>query len=260
LSKTFKEWLKSIENDIKERIKDGRRYLAYVDEVICSAEEFYIWKKDGRDTIKTERNVTIIKLAPLRTIPVSPILIDVRVLGEWRRWYEEKVIIDLYIGSICRYVITREHQIIVETLSKDVKVFDICGEVFTRDKLREPINYINSRGNFADTLLIHPLQTPKLIEGKNFVPKWSLPKTLVNSKGPNFVGLLGALSVYEIVGISESVGLLYDKRQIKVKKTPISVKFDNYDYPEKLNVTESLFAWSVDDEAIVKLTLRDVAT
>lgn len=110
--------------------------------------------------------------------------------------------------------------------------------------------------NFADTLLVHPLQLPKLMEEKSFISRWALPNWLVDTKGPGFIGIIGNLSVYGTTGISESTGLLYDKRQIKVRKTPLSVKFDDYDYPKVLQITESLFAWSKDSGAIVKLTLK----
>lgn len=253
---SFESWLKSLETDLSRRIKDSRRYPTYVDEVICNTEKFYIWKKSGRDTIKREGDVTIIWLAPLQSGLISPIPIRVSVPGDWRNWYEGRTIMDIYIGDVCRYVATREEQIVIETLSKDVKVFGLDSEVFTRDQLREPVNYISSQGNFADTLLVHPLQLPKLIEEKGFVPKWNLPRGIVDKKGLAFIGLMGALSIYETIGVSESTGLLYEKRQIKIRKTPLSIKFDDYDHPRTLNVIEYIFAWTVDDGAIAKISLK----
>jgi len=251
---SLKEWLEHLEADLSKDIKEGRRFRSYVGEVICNTESFYTWKKGGRDTVRKEGNATIIDLAPFQTKAVSPIPIRFRLSGDWYNYYEGKTI--LVLGGICRSVVSLEEKAIFDTLAKDVKVFELSSNVCKLDMLQEAIHFIGSEGSFADTLLVNPLQIPKLLGEKGFIPRWSLGQGYIEQKGEAFAGLLGHLSVYETAELSVSEVLLYEKSETRVRKTPIVVKFDDYSNPKILAIKEDIFAWTLDNESIAKIALK----
>ena len=137
---------------------------------------------------------------------------------------------------------------------KNTKVFETKSETFTLDELREAIDYITSCGNFANTMLINPLQRIELRKAKGFVPYWNLAQEYVKKEGSAFVGLYGQLTVYSTTGLPKPIGLIFEKGMVKVRKTPLSIKFDDYSNPKILNLGEDIFAWSVDDGAIATIT------
>jgi hypothetical protein len=254
MSETIENWLKKLEIDIRELVKSTRRFHSYVGEVICNTDKFYIWKKGGRNTVENRGNTTIIKLAPFQSESVHPISIRFDLDGDWVERFEDRHFVDM--SGIGRSVTAREEQIVAETLMIDSKAFNLDSEVCKLDGLREAIGFIETEGNFADTLLINPLQTPKLMCQESFISKWSLPAEYPQRHTFAFVGLLGHLLVYETVGLSQTTALLYQKNESRVRKTPLSVKFDDYSHPRKLAVGEDLFAWTVDWGAMAKITLR----
>jgi len=253
---SLKDWLESLEKELYERIKRSRRYANFVDEVICNKEDFYIWKKGSPNTTRIEGHTTIIELGPLQTKLVSPIPINLKISGDWRSRYEQKAYMGVLLGDLCRDVTIREEQIIVHTLMKNVKAFEIDNGTFSLDGLRDAINHISSQGNFADTILVNPMQLVKLREKSEFIPYYNLWQKSVEEKGYGFIGLLSHLSVYATAVLSESIGLIYEKRETKVRKTPLSIKFDDYNNPKTLNIVEDMLAWTTDDGALAKITLK----
>ena len=256
MSNSFKDWLESLQNDLYDRIKKSRRYPSYIDKIICNKKDFYIWKKSGRNAVEKDGNATIIKLAPLKTISVSPTPIRLRLLGNWRDWYEQGSIMGVLLGGICRNVASKEERIVAETLMQGAKTFTVRSETFTFDSLNDATNYIATCGNFADILLVNPLQITKLREVKGFIPYWNLGQQHVEKIGFGFIGYLSQFSVFTTTGLSESTGLIYEKRMAKVRKTPLSIKFDDYSNPKMLVVEEDMFAWTMDDEALARITLN----
>ena len=254
----FQTWLKGLETDLKSRVRDSRRFPSYVGDVICPSERFYVWKSGGRTTTRREGNVNVVELALPRIETVSPIPIRLRSRGEWRTYYEDKAVM-VILGDFCKYIIVNEERIIAETLTRDARVCDIDEETFTTENLHEALSYINSQGNFADTMLVHPVQVSRLWRKKGFVSKYDRSidrQRLANEKGKGFAGWVGQLSVYKTWGVSESEGIVYEKRQAKVRKTPLDISFDNYTNPDIFSVNEDMFAWTVEDGAIAKVTLQ----
>lgn len=260
MSNSFKDWLESLQNDLYDMVKKSRRHPSYIDRTICDKKSFYIWKKSGRDAVEKDGNTTIIKLAPLKTISVSPTLICLRLLGNWRGWYEQGSIMGVWLGGICRNVARKEERIVVETLMQSAKNFTVRSETFTFNSLKDATNYIATCGNFADILLVNPLQITKLRDVKEFIPYWNLGQEHTEKMGSGFIGYLSQFSVFTTTGLSESTGLIYEKRMAKVRKTPLSIKFDDYNNPKMLIIEEKMFAWTMDDEALAKITLNTSPT
>jgi len=252
----FKGWLENLEAELSNKIRNMRTYPFYVDRVFCSDETFYIWKKHGSDTIKREGNVTIIESAPLVPEMVSPIPVQLRYKGDWCRWYENKVIMDFFLESICDYIISLEEKIVVETLTKGATVFELQDKSFTKSNLRESISYFESQGKYADTMLVNPGQLTNLGREDGFIPFWNLPPSFVESKGKGFYGLLGQLHVYSTPGVSKSIAIIYEKKMAKVRKTPIDISFNDYENPKMLSINEALFGWLVENGVVAKVVLK----
>jgi len=253
---SFQEWLKSLQEDLYGRIKKSRRYQNYVDRVICNTGDFYIWKKSDKDSIEEEDDATIITLAPLKPLLISPVSINFKVSGNWRDWYEQGALMDVFLGGICRAVITREEQIFTKTLLQNAKAFAIKDRTFTPENLKEAINHINSFGYSADILLVNPSHLMNLVEVREFIPYWSFRQDYIIGKGPGFIGYLGQFEVFANIGLPKSIGVIYEKRMIKVRKTPLSIKFDDYSSPRILILEEQMYAWSIDDGAMAKIELN----
>ena len=75
----------------------------------------------------------------------------------------------------------------------------------------------------------------------------------MKEKGLNFIGLMGELSVYQTASLKVTEGLLYEKSQTRLRKTPLSVKFENYENPKTLEINEKIFAWAIDDYSLTKI-------
>lgn len=244
----FGRWLANIETDLKRRIKDCRLYPSYVGKVICNDEEFRL-TEIGRRIF--DRNAGI-EGAQVRSKKVSSASIRHRERGDWRKLYDEKVIVNL--GNICKCVFAREEQIVVETLTKDAKVFELNSVTLKRDELQNAIDYVNE-GSFADSLLV---QKYNVVSKGDFTPKRKLKNfsKILATMGPAFIGRIGHLDIYRSIGVPQSTALLYERRQINVKKTPLNVGFDDYDRPEILSLDEDMYAWSVKDGALARIILE----
>ena len=84
----------------------------------------------------------------------------------------------ILLGDICRFVVISEERIIAETLTRDVEVFDIDAQVFAEENLQEAISHIDSQGNYADTMLVHPLQKTTLRRDDEFISRRNLHRSI----------------------------------------------------------------------------------
>ena len=252
----FDNWLEGLRRDLMERIKSSREYIDYVGEVRCSGEGFYVWKKSGRVTIRRRGGAILMQLTPFELEVVTPISINLQFNQDWHEWYEKKLPMDLLLSGMRRYIVACEEREILRMLTEDAKVFDLSDEELGRGELGEVIDYILSQGCYPDTLLVHPLQLLKLLKEASFTSRWNLDQEVMIGKGRRFLGLLGDLSVYGTMILPQSTGILYEREQVMVKKTPLSISFLDPSDQTVMLVREDIYAWTVDDGAIAKINLK----
>ena len=248
---SFEGWLKDLEGQVKESVRGSRAFNSFFHEVFCNNDDFIMWKKNGRDETVQINGGTLTQIAPYKPETVKPAELRLRVRNDWKEAYEQKVFIVL--GGLSRHIFGWEHKQALATLASKAKTYEIESDVPTRPLLNGAIDNINSEDNYADTLLVSPLQLTNLMDVKGFIPYWNFPENFVNQKGSGFIGIMGELSIYHTPALAITEGLLYDKSQTRLRKTPLSIKFENYENPEYLEVAEKIFAWPVDDYSIARL-------
>jgi len=245
---SFKNWIEKLITNLKTGINKAREYRSFVDRIICETGVFYIWKLDASETEQKDGVTLPTNKFKLQTI--SPVPVHLKYHNV-HHWYENKTPIDYLIDELSRMVVFYEERVFFETLTSDLETMELNSNVFTRETMKKPISYIISQGNRADTLLIHPIQSSNLINENSFLPYWKMPPSLLEGKGKRFIGMMGYLSVYETIVVPENIGILYEKINVKIRKTLLNIGFKN----NSLFISENMFAWSVKDGTVIKVGL-----
>lgn len=246
---SFKDWLEGHEKTIKKGVINGRGFKYYLGRILESEDVSYIFKPRSRPQIKTRNNATIIEIPSPDIISIEPKIINFRLPNDWRRLFEEKVIV--LLGNIISEIRKEEDISIIQTLTNKAEEIELDNEF---SNLNEAIEIIESNEGYPDTMLVSFLKLRDLMKMDDFIPYFHLPETFVKNKGiPHFLGMFRHIFVYGSRGLEETEGILYDKSETLLKITPLHVSFNNYENPEVLEIYEKLYAWSYYDGMVVKL-------
>jgi len=245
----LENWLKEKERVIHDGIMEGRRYDHYFGEVIESDGSFYIFKPDGKPKTITRDRMTIIELPTIKSYNVEPERILIKLMNDWKQIYE--MCVNIVFGALIASLKRLERKKIIDTLTKDAEEVTIDSEF---SNIHEAYDIIESNGGYPDTMLVNFKKLSDFNNLKEFTPFYRLPKWYIEQNGGlHLRGILRHILVFGTNGLSRDEGVLYSKREARLKMTPLKVKFDNYDDPRCLEIYEELYAWPLYEGTVVKL-------
>lgn len=103
-------------------------------------------------------------------------------------------------------------------------------------------DWIRSNGNFANTLVIHPLEYSTLIKHKEIIDAWQI-RPIADREGKNFCGRIDGTNVFRTSAMKREMALLYTKEESSATRTRPNVHLDNPKYPKNIVVEEACTAW-----------------
>ncbi len=252
----LKEWegvfIQTISAPLKEERLDSLAYEVTESEIGLNQA----WKT-GADKVEVHDGVTTTTLnIKLVTIKPVPILIKAPI----ESWVNNpKNPIDWLFRDLAREVGKLEAQIFLASLFPGAEEFKTNEEKVSTVALNEAGASISKALHNADTVVIHPVHHTELFSSKDFFSVWGLPPEIRGTKGTHFYGFLGGIEVYWTPDIDRRRILYYEKMSVRVKRSPLTLAFDDYDDPKYLIAEEKFVAWTTQEGAIGIIDLGQTA-
>lgn len=235
---SLKDWLESKEKELKQEIKDSRKFDCYLTKIFWDAENFGVWYKQREDeTIRRGRDV-FTKIAPFKTEVPRPNKIEKSYLGDWSDCKNGSVFYDFQ--DIVHTIINEEEKLVLEGFRTDKET----EEIELDNKIYEKLNESKENDFYPkNILLVNPMFNMKLLDIKTFVPCWKLLPSFYEEKKRTYLGYIGDIEVHWNALLEKDAGLFFDQKYANVKISELDISFDDYNDPARLNIGESLFSW-----------------